>query len=85
MPLPGKVPERDARPTRAVVKYADREEPVADVAKLPDGHAVWSGRLRRALVAFDVLECGHEVECSREPGGRILRAHAEPCGECAGV
>lgn len=32
--------------------------------------------------AHDVLECGHEVVCSREPGGRKVVAHAEPCGAC---
>lgn len=35
------------------------------------------------LLAVDVLECGHKVRCSRQPGGRKVVAHQEPCDRCS--
>lgn len=34
------------------------------------------------LVAWDELSCGDLVRCERQPGGRKLRPHDEPCGRC---
>jgi hypothetical protein len=37
---------------------------------------------RSLLLAVNILECGHKVRCSRQPGGRKVVGHQEPCPTC---